>query len=326
MKNIVFDVMGNDNGVQPAIFSALKFVDKNLDYIVTLVGEASEIGKYTMETERIRIIDAKEVDYKKPVRTLIKENNSMAVALKILKEGKADAILSSGNSGLYLSMATLLIKRIEGVKRPAFMPVMPTIVNDSKFLLLDVGANLITTSEMLVQWGRIGSIFAKFHLKIEKPRVGIINIGTEKDKGHEFQHEAYEKLEKDKSINFIGYVEPRYLLKGIVDVAVVDGYAGNLILKSMEGTVLSILSLIKTNLKSKLKYKIGALISKGAFKNVQKQLDYRNVGAAWVLGLNSLVIKTHGSSDEKSYIGAFNQIVMAIENGVLDGIKKGLNE
>ena len=323
MKRIAFDVMGNDNGVRAGVEAALDFVEKNLDFVVTLVGNKAQINKITVETERIKIIDVKkEVNAEDGARAARNGDNSMSVAINLVKEGKADAVMSSGDSGVYLSMATLTLRRMEGVKRPAFMPVFPTIVAGKKFVMMDVGANLVTTPEMIEQWAILGHKFSKNVLNISKPRVGVVNIGTEDGKGNEFQIEANKILKNRNDINYVGFVEPRELLNSVVDVAIVDGYGGNLILKTMEGTVLSLLKLIKKELTSKTKYKMGALLAKGAFKNIKETLDYRNVGAAWIMGLNGLAIKTHGGSDKKAYLGAFSQLAEALNNNALEKIKE----
>ncbi|NQZ66115.1 MAG: phosphate acyltransferase PlsX [Mycoplasmatales bacterium] len=327
MKKIAFDVMGNDNGVRAGVEAALDFVEKNLDYSFILVGDKSEISKITMETERIKIIDVKkEVDKNAGARASRNDDNSMAVAINLVKNNEADAVVSSGDSGVYLSMATLLLKRMPGIKRPAFMPIFPTVIKDRKYVMMDVGANIVTTSQMIEQWAKIGSLFSNITLNVKKPRVGIVNIGTEDSKGNDFQKDAHKNLMRNTEINYIGFVEPRNLLKGVVDVALVDGYGGNLILKTMEGSILSILSLIKKELSSKLKYKIGALLVKGAFNNIKKDLDYRNVGAAWLIGLNKPAIKTHGSSDKKSYLGAFSQLAIVLEKDVVTKLKEVMNE
>ncbi|MCK5945892.1 MAG: phosphate acyltransferase PlsX [Mycoplasmataceae bacterium] len=322
MKTIAFDMMGNDNGVRAGVEAVNEFVSKNINYNFILIGNIKEINKFTKESDRITMIDAKEINIKKGALAARKESNSMSIAINLVNEGKVDAVLSSGDSGSFLTLTTLILKRIKGVKRPAFMPVVPTVIKGQKFVLMDVGANLETSSEMLVQWSKLGQAFAKANLKITKPRVGIVNIGTEDKKGFPFHQEAAAILKKDKKVNYVGFVESRDLLEGVVDVAIVDGYAGNMILKSFEGSVLSLLRLLKSKLMSKTKYKLGALMAKGAFNDVKEQLDYRNVGAAWVMGLNGLAIKTHGSSDKKSYLGAFNQISLAIENNALDAVKK----
>ena len=320
MKYIAFDVMGNDSGPMAAVVAAKKFVSKNKNYKIFLIGNKDEMGEVE-DTNNIEIIDIKKtVDPSKGVLAARDADTSMSKAIMMVKEGKADAVISSGDSGTFLSISVIQLKRIKGVSRPAFMPVVPTIKGENKTLLLDVGANLITTSKMLVQWAHIANIYATEVFKIKKPRVGIINIGTEDKKGHDFHKEANQEL-KDSELNYVGFIESRHLLNSIVDVAVVDGYAGNMVLKTMEGTALSLFKILKEELTSSLKNKIGALISKNAYKNVKKRLDYRNVGAAIIIGLNAIAIKTHGNSDEIAYNGALNQIKLAIDNDVINKIK-----
>jgi len=320
MKNIAFDVMGNDNGPKFAVAAAKNFVSKNPNFKIFLVGNKEQMGD-VKENENIKIIDVREeIDPSKGVLAARDSNTSMAQAVKMVKDGIADAIISSGDSGSLLSISVLQLKRIKGISRPAFMPILPTIKGDNKTLLLDAGANLVTTSEMLVQWAHIASIYASEVFGIKKPKVGIINIGSEDKKGNDFQKEANEKLKNSKLI-YKGFIESRDLLNSIVDVAVVDGYAGNMVLKTMEGTALSLFKVLKDELTSSLKNKIGALLSKSAYKNVKKRLDYRNIGAALIIGLNGIAIKTHGNSDEMAYMGALNQIKLAIENDVINKIK-----
>ena len=326
MKKIVVDVMGNDNGVQASVEASIEFTKINLEYIIILVGDKKEIKKYANESERIQIIDSPNVvNGDIGARAARNGDNSMAHALDLVKQGKANGMVSSGDSGAYLSMATLILKRLNNVKRPAFMPVFPTIIEDKKFVMLDVGANIDSTYDMLYQWAHIGSIFSKNVLHVPRPRVGVINVGTEETKGKYFHQEVHDMLKNDTKINFVGFVEPRELLNGIVDVAVTDGYGGNLILKSMEGSVLSLLTLMKKKLKSKLKYKVGALLAKGAFTEVKNVLDYRNVGAAWIIGLNGLVVKAHGSSDKKAFLGALKQLADAIDSNALSFFEEGID-
>lgn len=322
MKKIAFDVVGNDRGVEEGIRAALDFTDKFLDFSVVMVGPKKEIYKYTKETERIEIIDAAPLDKKAGARSARSSNNSMSVAINLVKDGKADGVLSAGDSGTYLAMTTLILKRMEGVKRPAFMPIFPTIVEGKKFVLMDVGANLVSTSDMLVQWSKLGSAFATTGLNIKKPKVALINIGTEDEKGLDFTREAHQVLKKDKSINYVGFVESRDLLKGEVDVAIVDGYAGNMILKALEGTMTATLALLKEKLMSKSRYKIGALLSKGAFRAVKEQIDYKSVALAYIVGLNGLAVKVHGGSDKESYYGAFTKMAEFIQKDILASLKK----
>ena len=327
MKKIAFDVMGNDNGVGPGVEAVLSFVERYDNFQVILVGDEDEIKKFTEETKNIKIIDVKKVVNKEAgMRSARDSKTSMSIAVNLVKNNEADAVISSGDSGIYLSITTLQLKRLPGIKRPAFMPVFPTIVGDKKFVMMDVGANIETTSEMLIQWAFLGSLFSKAVIGTKNPEVGIVNIGKEENKGKSFHMEANNILKNQKNINYVGFVEPRELLNSAVDVAIVDGYGGNLILKAMEGTVLSIFKLLKEELMSKTKYKIGALISKGAFKNISKRLDYRNIGAAWIIGLNSIALKTHGSSDRKAYFGSFESIARALNSGAIQKFKEAFNE
>lgn len=328
MKTIIFDVMGNDNGVEAGVTAANHFVSENIDYKVLLVGDKKQILKYTVETEKIEIFDNPLVVDKESSDLLgsYKEENSMNTALKLLKENRGQAVLSSGDSGKYLASATMIVKRLPNVGRPAFMSIIPTIIENKKFLLLDEGANLNVTSDYLIQWSKLASVFSNVILGIENPTVGIINIGTEDNKGFSYHQEANEYLKNNKNSHFeyCGFVESRELLNGKVDVAIADGYAGNMVLKSLEGAVLSLTSLIKRKITKNLKRKIGALLLKKAFSEVKEHLDYRNVGAAWIIGLNGIIIKAHGGSDYKAYLGALNQIKLGIEVDAISKLKEAL--
>ena len=205
MKKIVFDVMGNDNGVGPGVKAVISFVNKYPDFHFTLVGNKKEINVFTEETNNIKIINVeKQVDKTSSARSARDSKTSMSVAVNMVKTKDADAVISSGDSGMYLATTTLQLRRLPGIKRPAFMPVFPTIVDENKFVMMDVGANIETSSEMLVQWASLGSSFVQTVLKVKNPRVGIINIGTEENKGKSFHKEANEILKKRKDINYRG--------------------------------------------------------------------------------------------------------------------------
>lgn len=325
MKTIAFDVMGNDNGVRPAVEATLEFLHHNLDYYFILVGDAKEINKYVKDNERIKVLDvSKSISQEAKALESRHEKTSMSVAINLVKKNEADAVLSAGSSAAYLTQLILILKRLPNIKRPAFMPVFPTIIPNKKFVMLDVGANVITTAQMLEQWALMGSIFAIEVLNVKNPRVGLLNIGKEDNKGHDYHQEAHKLMLNSSRFDYVGFYEPRDLLKGQIDVMVSDGYGGNLVLKTMEGTVLALLSLIKKQLMSKIKYKLGAFLSKGAFKNTKKQLDYRNVGAAWVLGVDGLAMKAHGSSNKKAYLGAFEQLSQALNNDFWPKFKEAL--
>lgn len=330
MYRIAFDVNGNDNGVSAAVSASVQFLKDNDDYEIILVGDESSINVELKKIEGIpdslRIVNNPNLPSDvKNIHKSLRENTSMNTAIDLVVDGKADAVISSGDSGTYLACATFKLKRLQGVSRSAFMPLMPTVVG-RKFLLLDVGANIECKSEYLVEWAKIANVYARTLLNIVNPRVSLINIGTEDYKGLEIVKEASQLLKDNKFINYIGYTEPRYLLDGATDVAVIDGYGGNLVLKSLEGAILSFKNLLKDKIMAKPIRKFGYLFLKGAFKDVAETLDYRNVGAAWLIGLNGLSIKSHGNSDTKAYLGALNQIKLVIKNNVLEAIKKELND
>ena len=326
-RTIIFDLNGNDNGISAGVLAAKEFTNKYPQYKILLVGDEVEIKKLIDENEQIKICHSPYEVTKDMTNlsTCFKEDNSMNKALNLLKENQGAAVLSSGDSGKYLMSSLMILKRLPNVSRPAFMSIIPTILENKKFLLLDEGANLHTSAEHLVQWAKLGAIFSKTILKIDNPKVGIVNIGTEDYKGHEFHQEANKILKANKhDFDYIGFIETRKLLEGFCDVAVADGFTGNITLKTLEGTVLAFSKLIKKQLTKNGFRKLAAACLKGAFSEIKEQLDYRNVGAAWILGINGIVIKAHGSSDQKAYLGALNQIRIAIETKALDQLKQTL--
>ncbi|MGL5205342.1 MAG: phosphate acyltransferase PlsX [Metamycoplasmataceae bacterium] len=328
MKRIAFDVMGSDHGPAAAIIATMEFIKKYNNYSVVLVGDENIINETLIPMDRISVVHNQNVVSKtSSLRHASSEDNSMNTALKLLKEGLVDACMSPGDSARFLTSSIFILKRLDGVSRPAFMPIFPTIIKNKKFLMLDVGANLDINAEYLVQWAKLGQAFSKSVLKIEHPRVSILNVGTEENKGFEAHGIANKKLfelKEEGLMNYIGFVEGRDLLDGNVDVVVTDGYAGNVCLKTMEGSIINFQKLIKENLTSNIFRKICALFLKNAFQDVKEHLDYRNVGAAWVIGVEGIVIKCHGSSDHKSYNGALEQVKLALDANALEEYKKVL--
>ncbi len=328
MKKIAFDVMGSDYGVKPAILAAMTFVNTFDDYSITLVGDEIEIVKYLIPHERINVVHStNSVDKTSNLRTAHIDKNSMNISLNLLKEGLVDGCISPGDSARLMISALFILKRIKGISRPAFMPIFPTINKGQKFIMLDVGANLEINSTHLVQWAKFGSIFAQKILEINNPKVSILNIGLEKNKGfveHQEADQELTKLKENNEINYIGFIEARELLSGETDVVVTDGYAGNVALKSMEGAILNFQKIIKKSLTANIFRKINAFFLKGAFKDIKEHLDYRNVGAAWIIGINGIVIKCHGSSDEKGFLGSLMQIKKTIDSNSLEEVKRTL--
>ncbi|AIA29660.1 phosphate acyltransferase [Mycoplasmopsis californica] len=326
---IAFDINGNDNGIFAAIQASVEFAQKNPHFNIILIGPQSQIQdliteKYSTFPQNISIIDNPNIASNPDnIRASLHEDTSMNQAIELVKNQQADAVLSSGNSGLYLATSTFKLKRLPNISRAAFMPIIPTIIG-RKFLLLDVGANIDSKSDFLVEWAKIANVFAKVILNTQKPNIALINIGTEDSKGTEVVREAHQILKNDKSLNYIGFREPRDILNYVCDVAVIDGYGGNLVLKSLEGAILSFKKLLKEKIMMTPTRKLGFLLAKNAFRDVAETLDYRNVGAAWVIGVNGVAIKSHGSSDSKAYLGALNQIKIALENNILAKVKKAI--
>lgn len=327
MKRIAFDIMGNDKGILPAIQASVQFASLNPSFEIILVGDEQQINKYyTKKLKNITIKDSKNtLKFTLQFRSVLNQSFSMIDAIKMVKNDQADAVLSCGDSGMYLTSATFLIGRMPNVSRPAFMPLFPTINKNKHFLLLDVGANRENTAQQLVEFAKMGSSFYKHMFNQQAPIVKLINIGEEEYKGNELVKETSNLL-KQQNLNYQGFIEPRDLLNDQCDVAITDGFSGNLILKSMEGSILTFKSLLKQSILKTVWRKFLALLLKPAFKEVGEKFDYRNVGAAFVIGLNKTVIKTHGSSDKKSFLGALNQVKLALEKNILQEIKHELEQ
>ena len=242
-----------------------------------------------------------------------KKNSSMVVGLRMLAEGQGDAFLSAGSTGALLSGATLIVKRVRGIRRAAMAPAMP-VKTGGKVVICDCGANAECTPEFLLQFGLVGSLHAKQTLGVENPRVGLLNIGTEDTKGTQLQKEAYALLKEagDKGlINFVGNVEARGVPLGEVDVVVCDGFNGNVLIKSIEGTAMFMGSRLKHMFKKSLLTKIGYLCVKSGMGELMKLLDYREIGGTQFVGIKKPVIKAHGNSDEIAFRNAVKQAMDA---------------
>ncbi|WP_117274975.1 phosphate acyltransferase PlsX [Mycoplasmopsis edwardii] len=312
MKKIIIDTNGLDNGAQVVYDAAVTILKKISDLEITLIGDTSNINKHT-EIQNINFIEnTTKLSDPRNIRQSLRENTSMNQAIMDLKEGNYDGVISGGDSGSYMASLTFKSGRIEGISRPVFMPIA-TGLNKRKTLFMDVGANLEVKSDNLYEWAKLGTAFYKTMFNENFPKVTLLNIGTEDYKGFDFIKEAAELIKNDHSLNYIGFSEPRNLLKGEYDIALIDGYGGNLILKSYEGAIFTFKDAIKESAFKSLRTKIGAWLMKPAFKDVMKKLDYRNVGAAWVLGVQNLALKIHGSSDAKAVYSSIEQMYHAID-------------
>lgn len=321
---VVVDGMGGDfspSAVVEGCIAAIK--EYEIDILITgpedLIRE--ELEKYTYDSNRIKIVDAKEVisTNEHPVMAVKrKKDSSLVKALNLVKSGDADAIISAGSSGAFLAGCTLIVGRIKGIDRPALAPVMPG--KKGPFMIIDCGANAECKPHYLVQFGLMGKTYFENILKVTNPSVGLVNIGIEEEKGNELSKSAY-KLLKEANLNFVGNVEAREIPTGDTNVLVCDGFVGNVILKLYEGAVANIFDILKTSIMSSFRTKLGGMLLKPVFKKFKKDFDYKEYGGAAFLGVNGICIKAHGSSDGKAFKNAIRQATIFYENKVVDKLK-----
>lgn len=318
---VIIDMYGGDNAPKAPILGAA-MAAKELGVDIVAVGSEAEMRKICEENgiSGFEFIDAPLVMpvCAEPTEVMKSyKESSLAVGLRALADGRGDAYVSAGSTGAIVVGATLIVKRIKGIKRAALASVIPGL--DKSYMLLDLGANVECRPEMLCQFASMGSIYMNKLEGVENPEVGLINIGAEESKGGELQKEAY-KLLKESDLNFIGNVEPRDLPKGVCDVAVADGWTGNIVLKLTEGLVSAFGKKLKGVMMSSLLTKLGALTMKGALTDFKKSMDYTERGGAPLLGIAKPVIKAHGSSDPKAFMNAIRQAKAFYEQDVIGTI------
>ncbi len=309
---IAVDAMGGDNAPK-AIVEGVMLAKKDFPEIEFLLyGKENEIKKYMTDDKNVTIIhtDEKINSDDEPVKAIRrKKNASMVLAAQAVKNGEADAIFSAGNTGALLAAGLFIVGRIKGIDRPGLMSTMPVIGKDAGFDMLDLGANADNKPERLANYAVLGSFYAQKVRGINRPRVGLLNNGTEETKGSELTKKAFELLSQDPTIHFIGNVEARELLDGAADVVVTDGFTGNAVLKSIEGTALNLMALLKQSiLDSGAKGKLGALLLKDALRKVKNEMDYAKHGGAVLFGLKAPVIKTHGATGPEAVAYTIKQI------------------
>lgn len=331
---IIIDAMGGDLAPEAPVLGALQGA-KDFGAQITLVGRGEEILQVMKKNgisdlpEGVEIANADDVVdmHDDPATVLHKrKNSSMVVGLRMLAEGQGDAFISAGSTGALLTGATLLVKRVKGIRRAAMGPAMPNKAG-GKTVILDCGANAECTPEFLLQFGLMGSLYAKKCLGIENPRVGLLNIGAEDSKGTPLQKEAYGLLQEAGSrglLNFTGNVEARDVPMGAVDVVVCDGFSGNVLLKSIEGTAAFMGSLVSRMFKKNALTKVAALLCSSGIKSLKKLLDYREIGGTQFLGIRKPVIKAHGSSDAKAFSNAVGQAMEAAGQDFSQELEAGL--
>lgn len=320
---IVIDAMGGDHAPKEIVLGAVEAVSQFEDLSITLVGDESKIKPYLTSSKNISIIHTDEVitGDDEPVRAVRrKKNASLVLMAKEVKEGRADACISAGNTGALMSAGLFIVGRIPGIARPALSPTLPTIDEDG-FLFLDVGANVEAKPSHLLQYGMMGSVYAEKVRGIDNPTVGLLNVGTEDEKGNDITKKAFELLEK-APINFIGNVEARDLFNHVADVVVTDGFSGNVALKTIEGTAQTVFTLLKEALTSSLKTKLAAGMVKNDLKSLKNRLDYSEYGGAGLFGLAAPVIKAHGSSKQRAIVSAIKQAKHMVDKDVTETIRK----
>ncbi|EMW5403634.1 phosphate acyltransferase PlsX [Enterococcus faecalis] len=319
---IAVDAMGGDNAPQAIVEGVMLAKQDFPDIEFQLYGKEAEIKKYITDEKNIMIIhtDEKIASDDEPVKAIRrKKTASMVLAAQAVKNGEADAIFSAGNTGALLAAGLFIVGRIKNVERPGLMSTLPVMGEPDKgFDMLDLGANADNKPEHLVQYAVLGSFYAEKVRNVQNPRVGLLNNGTEETKGSELTKKAFELLAADETINFVGNVEARELLNGVADVVVTDGFTGNAVLKSIEGTAMNMMSLLKTAILSEgVKGKMGALLLKNALRGMKDEMDYSKHGGAVLFGLKAPVIKTHGATGPDAVRYTIRQIHTMLETQVV---------
>lgn len=327
---VIVDAMGGDNAPQAIVEGCVLALPENKALKITLVGKEdvilNELNKYEYDKQRINIVNATEVINmaEPPVEAIRnKRDSSLVCGMRLLHDGEGQVFITAGSTGATIAGATLIVKRIPGVKRCALAPLLPT--KTGRAMLIDCGANSECRPSFLAQFALMGSVYMEKVEKVKSPKVGLVNNGAEEEKGTELTKAAY-KLLQTMPINFRGNAEGRELLSGDYDVIVCDGFTGNVILKFLEGVADTLFSKLKKELYSSLRTKLGAAISLPAFKRFKKSLDYTEYGGALLLGANGGVIKSHGSSNARAIKSTLRQAAEFIETDVVNIIRTEISK
>jgi phosphate acyltransferase len=324
MTTIAIDVMGGDHGVTVTVPAALDTLKGHKNLNLVLVGDEKAIeeelkkAKVAVSSNLIIHHAPQVVGMDEPPAKALrgKRDSSMRLALDLVKEGKAAACVSAGNTGALMAMAHYVLKTLPGIDRPAIIGYLPTYDINKSVILLDLGANANSTAEDLYQFAVMGAVVASAHFNVEKPRVGLLNIGVEQIKGNELVKAASELLAKSEFFNYIGYVEGDSIFKGVADVVVCDGFVGNVALKAMEGVVHLIVHYAKTAFTRNIFSKIAALIAMPSLKYLKRQIEPAHRNGAGLVGLRGIVIKSHGWANRCSFANAIEEAILEVEKNV----------
>ena len=321
---IILDAMGGDHAPMQIVLGAIEAV-KEYDIDVILTGDKSQIEKILLDNNadmnKFEIVHTTDIITNKdhPVEAIRKKkDSSLVVGMRMLKEKKADAFISAGNTGAVLAGGLFIAGRIKGIDRPALAPILPG--KKKPFMLIDAGANAECKPSNLLQFAVMGEIYMNKVLNVASPEVALVNIGAEEEKGSKFTREAFGIL-KTSSVNFKGNIEGREIPEGAADVVVCDGFTGNTILKMFEGVSQTIFDILKEEIMSSAMTKIGGALLKPVFRSFKKKFDYTEYGGAILLGTEGTVIKAHGSSNAKAVKNAVRQAVLSVKGGVVENIK-----
>src|SRR5690625_2553330 len=324
---LAIDAMGGDHAPKEIVLGAMEAIQKIDGLEIILVCDEQKITEHLTDRKNISSVHTEEyiTGEDEPVRAVRrKKNSSLVLMANMVKEGKADACLSAGNTGALMSAGLFIVRRIKGIERPALSPTLPTL-DGQGFVFLDVGANVNATENHLLQYAIMGSIYAEKVRSIDKPRIGLLNVGTEEGKGSDLARKAFDLL-TEAPINFVGNVEARDLLLGAADVVVTDGFSGNVALKTIEGTAMTMFSMLKNTFMSSFKTKFAAALVKSDLKKLQTELDYSEYGGAALFGLAAPVIKAHGSSNGRAIYNAIKQACYMVEQNVTETIHSTIKQ
>ena len=326
---IALDAMGGDYAPEQTVKGAVEAVNSSDEIRVILVGKqdmiAKELEKYEYAKEDIEVVHASEIIDMGDVPTVAikdKKDSSLVVAMRLVREGKADALVSAGSTGAVLVGGQLVVGRLKGIKRPPLAPFIPTTKGFS--LLIDCGANVDARPEHLVQFAQMGSIYYENVMGKKNPTVALLNIGTEEEKGNQLVKDTKPLMKECKNINYIGSVEARELVSGAADVIVCEAFVGNVVLKFFEGLALTLFGILKEGLMSSTRTKLGALLVKPALKGLKNQFDTSSQGGAPLLGLKGLVVKAHGNSGSKEIEIALKQCISFKKQKINEKIKESI--